>query len=167
MKVVDCVSLLVLGTLSLSLTFVSADQTCDASENGMCTSSDAITKSDEVLLSFELPAANAVVLPKYANKDGKPREAVKDCIDRHPECVGFEQQGECTKNPGWMIINCPRSCDGHNNACALRDPTLRCSRTSLNISTEPVYKPGDMNNMFNSLQSRYIHELLACTCIPH
>ena len=54
-----------------------------------------------------------------------------------------------------MIINCPRSCDRHNNACALRDPQLRCSRTALNISTEPIYKPGDMHNMFSSIQSRF------------
>lgn len=125
-------------------------------ENGVCVDGGSKPK-DEVLLSFQLPATGPdVVLPKFANSEGKPREAVKDCVDRHPECVGFEQQGECTKNPGWMIINCPQSCDRHNDACRLRDPALRCNRASLNISTEPIYKPGDMNNMFSSIQSRSV-----------
>jgi len=25
--------------------------------------------------------------------------------------------GECLKTPGWMIMNCAKSCDKHNNAC--------------------------------------------------
>ena len=94
-------------------------------------------------------------VPKFANSEGKPREAVRDCLDRHDECVGFEERGECDINPGWMIINCPKSCDKHNNACALRDPNLRCSRSALGINTEPVYKPGDMNDMFSSIKTRY------------
>ena len=60
-------------------------------------------------------------------------------------------QGECDRNPGWMIINCPHSC----SACHLRDPKLRCDRERLNISTEPVYKNGDMAAMFASIQERF------------
>jgi hypothetical protein len=94
---------------------------------------------------------NGVEVPKGANTEGKPREAVKECLDRHSECIGFEQQGECHKNPGWMIINCPRSC----NACHLRDPTIRCSRFALNMTTTPVYAPGDLNRMFESIVDRF------------
>jgi hypothetical protein len=94
-------------------------------------------------------------VPKGANVEGKPREAIKDCIDRHAECPAFMKQGECSKNPGWMIINCPKSCNPVNNACALRDPKVRCQRTALNISTEPVYKVDDMDKMFSNIVSRF------------
>jgi hypothetical protein len=95
------------------------------------------------------------IIPKNANAEGKPREATKDCIDRHQECVNFRNNGECLKNPGWMIINCPRSCNDINNACLLRDPKLRCQRESLNMSTQPIYQPGDMDRMFQSIQQRF------------
>ena len=94
-------------------------------------------------------------IPKGANPEGKPREAEKACIDRHEECKAFKKNGECTKNPGWMIVNCPKSCNSINNACKLRDPKVRCARTSLNISTDPIYRPGDMNSMFRSLKRRF------------
>jgi hypothetical protein len=100
-------------------------------------------------------ADGSVAIPKGANAEGKPREATKDCLDRHEQCVDFAKNGECLKTPGWMIINCPRSCDAITNACALRDPKLRCDRKSLNMTTEPVYKPGDMSRMFNSLVDRF------------
>lgn len=44
-------------------------------------------------------------IPKGANIYGKPRPATKDCEDRHAECVSFRNNGECTKNPGWMIVS--------------------------------------------------------------
>lgn len=40
-------------------------------------------------------AQNDVVIPKYANKDGRPMEAVDDCFDRHEHCANFVQHGEC------------------------------------------------------------------------
>jgi len=46
---------------------------------------------------------------------------------------------------------CGKSC----NKCHLRDPKLRCARDALNISTSPIYNPGDMNNMFSTISSRY------------
>jgi len=46
---------------------------------------------------------------------------------------------------------CGKSC----NKCHLRDPKLRCARDALNISTSPIYSPGDMNNMFSTISSRY------------
>ena len=126
---------------------------CSVNADGVCESVGSASKAkDDVILSFA--SVNTETLPKYANKDGKPREAHKDCIDRHAECVGFERQGECHRNPGWMIINCPRSCDPHTNACTLRNPKLRCDRAALNISTTPIYNPGDMNNMFSSINTR-------------
>mmetsp|Transcript_29215 Transcript_29215/g.21746 ORF Transcript_29215/g.21746 Transcript_29215/m.21746 type:complete len:396 (+) Transcript_29215:64-1251(+) len=94
-------------------------------------------------------------VPKGANKWGKPRPATKDCVDRHHECKQFREQGECNRNPGWMIVNCPRSCNDLTDACRLRDPKLRCNRNALNISTTPVYRPGEMYRMFNTLEKRF------------
>jgi len=52
-----------------------------------------------------------------------------------------------------MIMNCPKIC----NACHLRDPKIRCPRAALNMSTDPIYQPGDMNRMFTSIKSRFGH----------
>jgi prolyl 4-hydroxylase len=88
---------------------------------------------------------------KSATLDGKPREAERECKDRHKQCVGFAEQGECEINPGWMIMFCAKSC----NACEMRNPKLRCDRARLNISSTPIYAPGDMNSMFESLEERF------------
>lgn len=50
-----------------------------------------------------------------------------------------------------MIINCPKSC----NACHLRDPKVRCDRAALNMSTTPIYAPGDMDKMFENIQTKF------------
>ena len=90
-------------------------------------------------------------LPQFANAEGKPRAAEKVCEDRHDQCKGFLSQGECDKNPGWMIVNCPQSC----KACHLRDPAVRCPRHVLNMTQEPIYKAGDMNAMFERIMDRF------------
>lgn len=60
-----------------------------------------------------------------ANTEGRPPEvSFANCVDRHHNCAVFERQGECHKNPGWMIVNCAKSC----NACHLRDAKVRCQR---------------------------------------
>lgn len=82
--------------------------------------------------------------------DGKPPQVtdVKDCKDRYDFCKRLANRGECDKAPGWMIINCPVSCA----SCHLRDPQVRCRREALNISTSPIYRPGDIDKMFTSLE---------------
>lgn len=32
------------------------------------------------------------------------------CVDKHNKCSGWANKGECTKNPLWMLQNCPKSC---------------------------------------------------------
>jgi len=111
------------------------DKICD--ENGVCEN----TVDTEIV--------NGVKIPKGANSEGKPKEVSKDkCEDRTPRCKQYSKQGECDKNPGWMAVNCPRSC----NACHLLDPKVRCDRNRLNMSTSPIYAPGDMDNMFESIE---------------
>jgi len=127
-----------------------SNSSCSLNDKGQCLTKDA------VILKISDDDVNKAEIPKGANQEGKPREAVKECIDRYPkECQEFVRAGECLKTPGWMIMNCAKSCDKHNNACRLRDPKLRCSRESLGIETTPVYQPGDMNKMFQSLIPRY------------
>lgn len=43
------------------------------------------------------------------------REARKNmenggCVDATPECEAWAATGECAKNPGYMLISCPKSC---------------------------------------------------------
>ena len=91
------------------------------------------------------------LLPNGFKMDGKPVEAPQDCVDRVEQCAYFLANGECKLNPGWMIVNCPVSC----NSCHLRDSKVRCRRESLNISNSIAFSnPGSMENMFASLKKR-------------
>lgn len=102
--------------------------------------------------AFCLAAKAQANVPKGSNPDGSPRAVnAKECLDRHGSCSNWASQGECDINPGWMIINCPSSCQ----ACHLRDPKIRCNRENLNMSTTPAYKPGDMEAMFGSIMDRF------------
>lgn len=51
------------------------------------------------------------------------------CVDRKPYCALSAARNECAANPGWMIVNCARSC----GMCELLDPAKRCDRERLNI----------------------------------
>lgn len=106
---------------------------CEDDGTGICSNSET---------------AAQVKVAKGANDQGKPPEVSSEqCQDRSDLCPQFARQGECTKNPGWMIINCPHACE----ACHMRDPKVRCDRNFLNISTTPIYQPGDMDDMFRSI----------------
>eukprot|EP00514_Thraustochytrium_sp_LLF1b_P010881 CAMPEP_0184548424 /NCGR_PEP_ID=MMETSP0199_2-20130426/6197_1 /TAXON_ID=1112570 /ORGANISM="Thraustochytrium sp., Strain LLF1b" /LENGTH=520 /DNA_ID=CAMNT_0026943037 /DNA_START=79 /DNA_END=1641 /DNA_ORIENTATION=- len=85
-------------------------------------------------------------VPVNAQREGETSDGEAGvCTDRYKKkCPRFASLGECEINPGWMIVNCPRSC----NACELLDPKKRCNRAFLNISEEHVWKPGDLNAMF-------------------
>jgi len=73
------------------------------------------------------------------------------CQDRSRRCTTDARNGECLRNPGWMIVNCARSC----GACDLLDPSRRCDRARLNVSTEPAYGAGDLARMFAGLEARF------------
>lgn len=85
-----------------------------------------IMEIKEGKILYELPA------------DVKPRKR-GECEDRLPErCPEYASHGECTKNPGWMIMNCPVTCD----ACDLLDPKKRCdfvSRCLLRTGSDMAY----------------------------
>jgi hypothetical protein len=42
----------------------------------------------------------AAKVPLGANPDGKPREAVPGCVDRHKQCAGFARNNACVETPG-------------------------------------------------------------------
>lgn len=92
-------------------------------------------------------ARQEAVIPRGANADGRPSDAPAECVDRHESCESFRDYGECTKNPGWMIVNCPFSC----RACHLRDSKVRCNRNNLDMINEPALQPGQLNAIFERI----------------
>lgn len=91
-----------------------------------------------------------------SNAEGKPPEVSMDeCVDRRTDiCEQYAADGDCEKNPGWMIMMCAATC----NACHLRDPAVRCPREKLHeygMSLEPAYYPGQLNAMFESIVERF------------
>uniref|UniRef100_A0A7S2WFP1 Fe2OG dioxygenase domain-containing protein n=1 Tax=Rhizochromulina marina TaxID=1034831 RepID=A0A7S2WFP1_9STRA len=88
-------------------------------------------------------------------------ESSPACQDRKDMCGAAAIRGECSKNPGWMIVNCPFSC----NACDLLDPKVRCDRSRLNITNTPFFAAGGLSSMFQrifedfgSLEPALVHE---------
>lgn len=70
---------------------------------------------------------------------------MEKCIDRFVECS--EHSDDCIHSPGWMTINCPKTCQ----TCHLQDPKIRCNPKFLNVSTTPVVIEGDFERLFTSL----------------
>jgi prolyl 4-hydroxylase len=122
--------------------FAQEQHTCTNVENGICLNSDASV----------IPEKSAKIA-KGANEKGVPPAAsMQHCEDRYPQqCPHYANDDQCNINPGWMIVNCPKSC----NACHLRDPKVRCDRNFLNISTTPIYQPGDMQRIFSGMKEKY------------
>lgn len=118
------------------------EETCSTVENGLCLNSDPTV----------VPEKSAKIA-KGANEKGVPPSvSMNECLDRYPEqCPRYAVDNQCTINPGWMIVNCPKSCD----ACHLRDPKVRCDRNFLNISTSPIYQPGDFDRVFSQISDKY------------
>lgn len=69
------------------------------------------------------------------------------CKDKFPECQDHTE--DCITNPGFMVLNCPITCD----SCHLRDPKVRCSASFLNISIDPILQPGNLNSIFQHMSS--------------
>ncbi|KAL7532333.1 hypothetical protein ACHAXR_004565 [Thalassiosira sp. AJA248-18] len=69
------------------------------------------------------------------------------CKDRYPVCVDEAKRGECARNPGWMIVNCCKSCDDAEGFGHLIDSEVRCDPKRLN-STIPAWKSGSLDELF-------------------
>jgi len=95
--------------------------------------------------------------------DMMPKQSLQNCEDRDSRCEAFAgpNNEECDINPGWMIVNCPKTC----NACDIRDPKVRCTFEYLNLTTVPSYanankdtgEPGSLQKMFSSIKERFGH----------
>jgi len=71
------------------------------------------------------------------------------CKDRYPVCTTEAARGECTNNPGWMIVNCCKSCDDKEGYGHLIDSSIRCDPKRLN-ATVPAWQSNDLNKLFTS-----------------
>lgn len=70
---------------------------------------------------------------------------VKDeCQNRHELCAFWAAVGECDVNPKYMTVTCAPSCF----SCEKIDFDYRCPR---NHDLEDVFKPGDLNKMFERI----------------
>ena len=69
------------------------------------------------------------------------------CRDRYPICVKEAERGECTNNPGWMIVNCCKSCDEKEGFGHFIDSNVRCDPERLN-STIPAWEEGSLDELF-------------------
>ncbi len=77
------------------------------------------------------------------------------CKDKFDECK--DHTDDCVNNPGFMAINCPKTCD----ACHLQNPKVRCNPHFLNISTEPILSAGAMDTMFSRLEEQLRYTVLS------
>ncbi|KAL3781708.1 hypothetical protein HJC23_009926 [Cyclotella cryptica] len=74
------------------------------------------------------------------------------CKDRYPVCAKEAKRGECTANPGWMIVNCCESCELKEGFGHLLDSKVRCTRERLN-ATIPAWKEGSLDDLFTKWAS--------------
>mmetsp|Transcript_9811 Transcript_9811/g.13483 ORF Transcript_9811/g.13483 Transcript_9811/m.13483 type:complete len:367 (-) Transcript_9811:88-1188(-) len=145
-------------TLFFHLNFLTNLSVCDNIGTEVEVQQDQCNADDQTCiekLKIERESINqGIKIARGSNLEGRPPPVTFDeCTDRHKNCVQYEGRGECHKNPGWMIVHCAKSC----NACHLRDAKVRCQRSALNISTEPIYKPGDLNWMFANIAEEFPH----------
>eukprot|EP01038_Epipyxis_sp_PR26KG_P013151 gene13151-17619_t len=157
--IIEYIYLLLFFTTTFSVNSVQSSEVVNSMNTGSCNNDNinndgncgnnvVETNEDGYRQSIEDLEA---IIPIGANEIGAPRVAMAECVDRYEDCAQYAEQGDCHAAPGWMIMYCPKSC----NTCELRDPKIRCPRSALNMSTEPIYKPGDMEQMFGSIQSRF------------
>jgi len=79
-----------------------------------------------------------------------PKEASTSktlCKDRYPVCKNEAARGECTRNPGWMIVNCCQSCEEKEGYGHLIDSKVRCTRERLN-ATLAAFTAGSLDDLF-------------------
>jgi len=61
----------------------------------------------------------------------------KECVDNNRQCSSWASQGECNKNPGYMKVNCKKSCKvctdgGGGGGANCKDISSRCSGWAAN-----------------------------------
>eukprot|EP00035_Acanthoeca_spectabilis_P022947 m.446784 g.446784 ORF g.446784 m.446784 type:complete len:399 (-) comp19423_c0_seq1:47-1243(-) len=75
-----------------------------------------------------------------------PDEEIPECVDKNANCTWWAEIGECYKNPGYLIQNCPKAC----NYCRAALPEeIKCKRDDDAIPL--VEAPGGLNQMFENI----------------
>ncbi|PIK56734.1 putative zinc metalloproteinase nas-13-like [Apostichopus japonicus] len=77
---------------------------------------------------------------RYTETEGD--ETNPDCEETHPNCSAWAARGECSRNPAWMLPNCPVSCQQcrpSSSNCA--DDNVNCARWASNgeCTRNPLY----------------------------
>lgn len=116
-------------------------------------SSQEVTKSceNDVCLNPDVEKQENTRKTEQKFEKKPPAASLDHCEDRYERCQEFASQNSCEDNPGWMIVNCPVSC----NACSIRDPRIRCTRDFLNTTESLSYQPGQMKQMFEDIPLKY------------
>jgi len=90
----------------------------------------------------------AVLAEMWEHMESLDFELVDNCKNTNKLCVFWAAIGECEANRSWMITGCAPAC----RSC---DKLLYENRCPFDESIEPIYKPGEMNDMFSSLVRDY------------
>ena len=54
---------------------------------------------------------HSLVSSRLESVEVGPTGAAEDaCTDGDPSCEAWAEEGECFTNPGWMLVNCRKSC---------------------------------------------------------
>jgi hypothetical protein len=48
------------------------------------------------------------------------------CIDNHPSCHDWSAQGECSRNPAYMLVSCKKSCRKCSGKLCLKTFIIFC-----------------------------------------
>jgi len=67
-----------------------------------------------------------------------------DCMNKHPQCKQWANTGECTNNPGYMVLHCAKAC----NTCDQVDSKKRCAKDP---SIPMTVHKGDINKMYERI----------------
>eukprot|EP00038_Savillea_parva_P027121 m.57645 g.57645 ORF g.57645 m.57645 type:complete len:376 (-) comp7779_c0_seq1:2444-3571(-) len=64
---------------------------------------------------------------KRVRREDATAKKLPECVDKEPNCAYWASSGECEKNKGYMVLNCPKACEFCDSA-ELLDPDNRCKR---------------------------------------
>ena len=109
----------------------------------------------EMLRECPLSCASCDDLDWGAGQRGCPHKYpnCEDCKDKSKMCPQWIRAGECKKHPGYMVLNCAKSC----KYCHLQsDYQLRCPMNEEYMKRVRSFKePGDLNKMFERIVTLY------------
>jgi len=71
------------------------------------------------------------------------------CENQHRGCESWQKEGECDRNPGYMLDRCKKSC----KACMLEVTEFRCVRHKTAVPAKP--QAGDIDATFHRIMEKY------------